>query len=69
MGRVLDDRERKALREGINSTREELTSTIGALQRLMDESLDWRAWVRRHPWPSLAAAAVIGLRVGRGRWI
>lgn len=69
MGRVLDERERKALVEGINSTREELSSTIGALQRLMDESLDWRAWVRRHPWPALAAAAVIGLRAGRGRWI
>jgi ElaB/YqjD/DUF883 family membrane-anchored ribosome-binding protein len=69
MGRVLDEQERKALQEGINSTSEELSSTIGALQRLMDESLDWRAWVRRHPWPMLGAAAVIGLRIGRGRWI
>ncbi len=69
MGRVLDERERNALVEGINSTREEITSTIGALRGLMNETLEWRAWVRRHPWPALAAAAVIGLRVGRGRWL
>lgn len=69
MGRVLDDQERKALKEGINSTRDEIDHTLGALRGLMDESLDWRAWVRRHPWPALAAAAVIGLRLGRGRWL
>jgi ElaB/YqjD/DUF883 family membrane-anchored ribosome-binding protein len=69
MGRALDERERRALQAGINSTREEISSTIGALRGLMHESLDWRAWVRRHPWPALAVAAVIGLRVGRARWL
>jgi hypothetical protein len=69
MGRVLDDEERRTLREGINSTREEIDTTIGALRGLVDESLDWRSWVRRHPWPALVAASLIGLRLGRGRWL
>ena len=69
MGRVLDDRERRTLSEDINSTRDEITHTIGALRGLMDESLDWRAWVRRHPWPAVGCAALIGLRLGRGRWL
>jgi hypothetical protein len=69
MGRVLDEQERKALLQGINSTKDEITSTIGELRGLMDESLDWRSWVRRHPWSAVVAATVIGLRIGRGRWL
>ena len=44
-------------------------STIGALRGLVDESLHWRSWVRRHPWPAMAAAVMLGLRLGRGRWL
>jgi hypothetical protein len=69
MGRVPDDQQRKALVEGINSTRDEISHTIGALRGLVENSLDWRSWVRRHPWPALTAAAVLGLRLGRGRWL
>jgi hypothetical protein len=69
MRRVPDQQERRALIEGINETRDEITSTIGALRGLVDESLDWRAWVRRHPGPSLLAASLIGFRLGRGRWL
>ena len=69
MRRVLDEQERKALREGINSTRDEISSTIGALRGLVDESLDWRSWVRRHPFGALAAASLIGFRLGRGHWL
>ena len=68
MGRVLDEQERKALLEGINSTRDEISSTVGALRSLVDESLHWRAWVRRHPLPALVTATLIGFRLGRGRW-
>ncbi len=69
MGRVLDEEERKAIQRGINTTRDEITSTIGALRGIVDESLDWRAWVRRHPMPALVAATLIGFRLGRGRWL
>jgi hypothetical protein len=69
MGRVLDEQERKALLAGINSTRDEISSTVGALRSLVDESLDWRSWVRRHPLPAIVAVSLIGFRIGRGRWI
>ena len=69
MARVLDERERRALVEGINSTRDEIASTIGDLKGLMNESLDWRTWIRRHPWSVMAGAALIGFRLGRGRWV
>ena len=68
MGRVLDEQERKALLAGINSTRDEISSTVGALRSLVDESLDWRSWVRRHPLPAIVAVSLIGFRLGRGRW-
>jgi hypothetical protein len=57
------------LEEAIRSTRRELDSSLGELRGVMDESLEWRTWVRRHPWPALGLAALIGLRLGRGRWI
>jgi hypothetical protein len=57
------------LEEAIRSTRQELDSSLGELKGVMDESLDWRTWVRRHPWPALGFAALLGLRIGRGRWI
>ena len=65
MRRVLDESERKALLAGINSTRDEISSTLGALRGLVHDSLDWRAWVRRHPMPALAAAALAGFSLGR----
>jgi len=67
MGTVPDDRHR--LQGALEVTRAELESTLGELRGAMDESLDWRSWVRRHPWPVLGAAALIGLRLGRGRWL
>jgi hypothetical protein len=69
MGSVLDDQERRALLEGISSTRSEISDTIGALRGLMNQSLEWREWVRRYPWPVFGTAALIGLRLGRGRWL
>jgi hypothetical protein len=58
----MDEHERQ-----LATTRAEIESTIGALRGVMSESLDWRAWVRRRPWPALLIAAFIGYRVGRGR--
>jgi hypothetical protein len=66
MATVPDDPDR--LEWAVRTARSELDSTLGELRGVMDESLDWRSWVRRHPWPVLGAAALIGLRLGRGRW-
>jgi hypothetical protein len=57
------------IEESIRSTRGELESSLAELRGVMDESLDWRTWVRRHPWPAIGMAALLGLRLGRGRWI
>jgi hypothetical protein len=57
------------LEEAIRNTRGELDSSLAELKGAMDESLDWRTWVRRHPWPALGLAALIGFRLGRGHFI
>jgi hypothetical protein len=67
MGILSDEPHR--LQGELEVTRAELESTLGELRGAMDESLDWRSWVRRHPWPVLGAVALIGLRLGRGRWL
>jgi hypothetical protein len=50
-------------------TREELSNTLGELRGVLDRSLDWRDWVRARPWAVLGVAALIGWRLGRGRWL
>lgn len=68
MGTVTKDH--KGLLQGsLDSTRAELDDALGELRGVMDRSLDWRTWVQRHPWPVIGLAALIGLRLGRGRWI
>jgi ElaB/YqjD/DUF883 family membrane-anchored ribosome-binding protein len=67
MGRAINEREGEQLFRS-NDTQAELASTLGALRALVRESLEWRAWVRRHPWPALGVAALIGLRLGRSHW-
>ena len=73
MGRVTDEVTSKKLLEGLDTaahdTKAEIASTLGALQSAMHDSLDWREWVRRHPLPALAVSAMVGLRIGRGRWL
>lgn len=53
----------------LERTREELNRTLGVLRGVMGDSLDWRSWVRRHPWPLMGLCALLGLRLGRGRWL
>jgi hypothetical protein len=59
----------KELEGALRATRAELESTLGALRGVVGESLAWRSWVRRHPLSSIAFAALVGLRLGRGRWL
>ena len=37
------------------------------LQDLLPEDFDWRQLVREHPWPAVAAAALVGYLIGRTR--
>ncbi len=67
MGTVTKDPDR--LEGSIRSTRAELDRTLGELKGVMNAELDWRTWVGRHPWPAIALAALVGYRLGRGRFI
>jgi hypothetical protein len=70
MGRAIGEPLHPAgLERSLRAMRDEIESTLGALEGALGESLDWRAWTRRHAWPSLALAFLVGLRLGRGRWL
>jgi ElaB/YqjD/DUF883 family membrane-anchored ribosome-binding protein len=70
MGRATDEGDpTRELDRATRSTREELDSTLGALRGAMSETLRWRSWVDRNPWTAVLVAAVIGVRLGRGRWL
>jgi ElaB/YqjD/DUF883 family membrane-anchored ribosome-binding protein len=60
--------ERARLAESMADARTELASTLGELRVAVREQLDWRAWVRAHPFATVALAAAIGWRLGRGGW-
>ena len=57
------------LEAALNDTRDEIESTLGALRGALGQSLDWRVWVQRRPISSVVLAVVLGLRLGRGRWL
>lgn len=65
--RRLHEQARMDATADLRRTRAELDRTLGQLKGAMDASLDWREWVRRHPWPFLAVAAALGFKLGRGR--
>jgi hypothetical protein len=67
MGTTNKDPDR--LQRAIRNTQGELESSLAELKGVMNESLDWRTWVRRHPLPAIGVAALIGVRLGRGRWL
>jgi len=59
----------QSLEESVRATRRQLERSLGELRGAMDASLDWRTWVRRHPFTTLGLATFVGLRLGRGRWM
>ena len=44
----------------IEVVREDLVVTLGELESLMRERLEWRTWVRRRPLPFAGAALLLG---------
>ncbi len=69
MATTINESERAQLEGALSSARAELESTLGELRGQLGRSLDWRAFVARHPWGTLGVFALIGLRLGRGRWL
>ena len=61
------DWEKALLRANITRTRDELVHTAEELRSTVQEKLDWRAWVRRHPALAFGAAAGLGVWLGYRR--
>ena len=53
------------LRSEIEATRASISRTASELRWKAGEAMQWQTYVRRHPVPILAAAALVGLAVGR----
>ena len=51
----------------LDSSRESFVLSMGALEREVTRTLDWRDWVRRRPGTALVLAFGIGLFLGRRR--
>ena len=53
------------LRRDIDRTRADIAQTTGELRRKAGEAMQWQTYVERYPGPMLAAAAFVGVAVGR----
>jgi hypothetical protein len=53
------------LRSEMEATRASISRTASELRWKAGEAMQWQTYVKRHPVPILAAAALVGLAVGR----
>ena len=60
------ENEIERLRAEIEASRERVRHSIEDLQDEIEETFDWRAWVREHPWQTVGAAFAIGFLWGSG---
>lgn len=49
----------------IAETRARVAAAVGALERELSRTLDWREWIRRRPEQALALAFGVGWLLGR----
>ncbi len=49
------------IRKTIEATRESISETVDKLGDRLQETLDWRAYIRRRPYLAIGAAAGLGL--------
>lgn len=64
--RVEGDAEIIRLRAEIEATRERIRDSIDHLQEEIDETIDWRGWVKEHPWQTVGVAFALGFLLGSG---
>ncbi len=67
-GRVvgeIDEVER--LRASIELTRGQISAALDEVQDGVQETLDWKLWVKRHPKETIGIAFAIGFLLGKGR--
>ena len=60
------DPEIDRLRAEIEAGRERIRGSIVEFQDEFEETLDWRRWVREHPWETVGVAFAIGFLWGSG---
>ena len=53
------------LRSDIEATRASISRTASELRWKAGEAMQWETYVKRHPLPILATAAVVGGQLGR----
>lgn len=54
------------LRAEIEMQRTRVRDSLGDLQTEFEETIDWRRWVREHPWQTVGVSFAIGYLWGSG---
>ena len=53
------------IQASIELTREQIVKSLEDVQENVQDSLDWKEWVKRHPWETVGVAFAIGFLIGR----
>ena len=61
----VDLRSAGEIERDIAATRESITGTVEEIEERLRRATDWRTYVERYPWIALAAAAGVGVLLGR----
>jgi ElaB/YqjD/DUF883 family membrane-anchored ribosome-binding protein len=61
----VEERSSDEIERDIAATRESITQTVEQIGDRLHQAVDWRSYLERHPWAALAAAAGLGLMLGR----
>ena len=64
-GTSVDEVER--IRASIEVTRDQISHALNDVQDGVQETLDWKLWVKKHPKETIGIAFGIGFLLGRGR--
>ncbi len=63
----IDVDEVERIRASIEITRDQISHALNDVQDGVQESLDWKLWVKRHPKQAIGIALGIGFLLGKGR--
>lgn len=61
----VDLRSAGEIERDIAARRESITGTVEEIEERLRRATDWRTYVERYPWIALAAAAGVGVLLGR----